>query len=172
MFRTHIPSGNKVNATLCSVFSCPDCNQYYWDVKALAKHVRTHRKWGDELGSFLCDTCGHESNTMKQFHSHRRLHMANGMRTFECYMCRRTRTSIQSLKLHIRSHATTAENRFNCTACAASFAQKGALKRHKLGHTDIAYRGHCDICGKGCRTKADLRVSCIRLAAVVRASIC
>lgn len=119
----------------------------------------THRKGGDERVSFLCDTCGNESDTMKQFHLHRRLHRDSVARTFECFMCRRTLTNIESLKLHIRSHVATEENRFNCTACAASFARKDALKRHELGHTDIAYRGHCDICGKGFRTKADLRVS-------------
>lgn len=141
------------------LYSCVHCNQYYWDVPAMKKHAQTH-KWDEQKGQFLCDTCGKESDSLKQFYAHNRLHMEIPKKTFECFMCRKRFTSKHSLKCHMRLHMTTEKIGQQCSICLMIFSRKDALRRHLLIHTG-QYIYNCDICGKGFRTAGNLKVSFI-----------
>lgn len=128
---------------------------------------------------YLCDICGHVSNTLSRAKVHRQTHAG---KTFECHICHRKFSYQISLNLHVKSHANvrnhlctlcgktffyssalvyhmrmhTNERSFKCEYCDKTFYMKSALKRHTRIHTDD--RPYvCGFCDKGFRSNGEKR---------------
>lgn len=107
--------------------------------------------------SFLCDTCGKKLSTYSNLMTHRLIHLPSDQRrSFECYVCKTTFRYKKSIIHHMSVHSGI-KIQYQCNVCLSSFSRSDALRRHTLIHLKL--QPHlCSTCGKGFRTKFNLKV--------------
>lgn len=119
----------------------------------------THQT-NEPIGSYLCDTCGHESETVKQFNLHRNTHICKvhkKQRTYECYICKLQCAGKQRIMSHMLLHVTDVKETFTCDTCGKGYTTLTSLSRHKKSHVEKC-PFICTICGKGFRHKNHFNV--------------
>lgn len=151
------------------LMSCPSPNFEYTEFShqldytdTEASKTKVHKKLikppePESPKSFLCDTCGKNFSTYSNLMTHTRIHLPTGnRRSFECYICRRNFRYKKSLMHHIATHSGE-KIQFQCKVCFLQFSRSDALRRHNLIH--LGQQPHlCHTCGKGFRTKFNLKV--------------
>lgn len=121
-------------------FICIECDQTFFDDKALASHMTKHtckRKW-------VCEFC----NKVFQFYSlleqHSRSHL--GLKPFKCDKCGKHFSRLFNLKVHKRQHLTNGS--FDCPQCSKKFSHSSNLSKHlRQAHaTQMTHK--CRLCLK------------------------
>ncbi|XP_049549234.1 zinc finger protein 668-like [Anopheles darlingi] len=102
---------------------------------------------------FVCDVCFRRYKTRRILNDHRQRPYRT--KRYQCARCGKSFRDRNSLEDHERVHGD--DRPFVCGTCGKTFAMKDSYRKHQQLHTVEADRFKCDQCGKGCRTKGNLK---------------
>lgn len=107
--------------------------------------------------SFLCEICGKDFTSKSNLITHAKMHLPLEQRKhYACYICKMIFSYKKSMIHHMQLHSGK-KIIFQCAVCLSHFSRKDALQRHSLIH--LGKLPHqCQTCGKGFRTKFNLKV--------------
>lgn len=92
--------GNKFNGFNFHLYSCRECDTYYWDLDRLRSHLSRCSRKQDKPS--LCDICGKEFRNESFLRAHRRDHL-DLKRIYECVFCRKSVYNKPYMRHHIRT---------------------------------------------------------------------
>lgn len=125
----------------------------------LKKHVLgSHKDKIEKESQFnLCEVCGKYFTNKINLENHTRMHLPIEQRQqFECIFCKQTFAYKKSLIHHMAAHLGE-KKKYHCDKCSVNFSRMDALRRHTLIHLGQKHHS-CQVCGKGFRTKFNLKV--------------
>ena len=110
-------------------FICIECDQTFFDDKALASHMTKHmckKKW-------VCKFCNKVFSFRSLLEQHSRSHL--GLKPFKCNVCGKHFSRLFNLKVHERQHGTNSS--FDCSHCSRKFTHSSNLSKHlRHAHTN------------------------------------
>lgn len=123
--------------------------------KRLMAHKSKHIKEDDE---FNCSKCNISYKTKSAFEKHNLTKHGPDAVRFMCAICGKEFKERQVLKNHEKIHLPDElKLKHPCTYCAKKFVNSHCLKIHIARvHEKVALHT-CELCGKGCITKSDLK---------------
>ncbi|RUS81739.1 hypothetical protein EGW08_010493 [Elysia chlorotica] len=127
---------------------CSCCDQFFPTRAALAAHRKEHVKP-------KCGLCGQVfPNKASRLIHYKTEHVDTILRCPECALSKKVQ-DLSMLRSHMYQHS---KERYKCHLCPKSCATNKGLGRHLNSvHSDLMpYQ--CDICGKRCKVKSNLRV--------------
>lgn len=123
--------------------------------KRLMAHKTKHLK---DSGEFNCGDCGVSYKTKSAYEKHVSVKHGPDAVKFICSQCGKEFKERQILKNHERIHLPDElKLKHPCVHCGKSFVNSHCLKIHIARiHEKVALHT-CELCGKGCITKSDLK---------------
>ena len=134
-----------------SKHQCYTCKKGFSSDQYLNTHLSTVHL---QMKDFECGVCGLKFGQKANLNQHVRKQHSSSARLFTCDVCGYTTTHKSCLTRHTRLH--TGDKRFKCRYCEMLFNQSTNLKAHLYTHTSMPIV--CEVCGRGCRNEATLKV--------------
>lgn len=128
--------------------------------KRLMSHKSKHLKQNDQ---FSCTECKISYKTRIAFEKHFSMKHGPDKERFICTQCGKEFKERQILKNHEKIHLPDElKLKFPCNECGKKFVNSHCLKIHNARvHQKVALHT-CELCGKGCITKSDLKWHMVR----------
>ena len=143
MLQEHYVISHKGEKPLC----CGICNKVYLDKSCFLTHVQGYRI----TKCFRCYICNAGYEDLQKTRKHIKTH--KGGKPFFCFLCEMRFELRNDCTIHMNKHHSSM---LRCNLCTKTFTAPERLNTHLIFHVQ---RGiyKCEICGRGCIVKKDLR---------------
>ncbi|GFR58226.1 zinc finger protein 2 homolog [Elysia marginata] len=130
----------------------PGCDKMYSHKDELESHLKMHK----QRRRRQCPICGAMVvRLVSHLRSHKSIDEMPDSELFMCDQCPMKFKTNTLLKEHMRRHGN---EKIKCHLCPKSFPTRAGLSRHLINVHSSLMRHQCEICGKQCKQKANLRV--------------
>ncbi|GFO12013.1 Zinc finger protein 235 [Plakobranchus ocellatus] len=135
-----------------AVLTCKVCDRIYPTQAELAEHMERHKKRKRKQ----CRICGMSVIRLDRHElTHKPLEEMTDAEVFMCDQCPSRFKAKNTLKVHMQIHA---KERSKCHLCSQSFSTQTGLHRHFGNVHSNLMPFQCEVCGKRCKQKSNLRV--------------
>ena len=131
-------------------FKCLQCDQYFTKPSELKYHIKGVH---DKIKDHICEICAKGFSTTSQLNSHMIVH--SNVKNFPCDICGKSFKSKHYLIIHTRIH--NGDKPHCCEQCGKSYSDPSALKLHQNSAHAEKEKLSCEVCGKQCHHKANLK---------------
>ncbi|XP_038211596.1 zinc finger protein 260-like isoform X2 [Zerene cesonia] len=134
-------------------YRCPDCNKYFETSNMRYKHILKHHREG-----YRCTICGKAFVYKCNLKKHEQIHAGTIARA-QCAQCGKF-IRADLMYVHVQVHSQ--RESYECAVCDKRFVSRATYDNH-LKYTkahandNSILRFQCDTCGKGFRSKGELR---------------
>ncbi|GFO12014.1 Zinc finger protein 749 [Plakobranchus ocellatus] len=135
-----------------TILRCQVCGRMYSTKEEMAKHKLEHIKHKRKQ----CPVCGKLIYGLKShLRTHKSIDEMPESELFMCDQCPKKFKDAGTLKEHTRRHTL---DKLKCHLCPAGFLTQNGLTRHLNNVHSSLMPYQCEICGKRCKQKFNLRV--------------